>query len=378
MNPPAVFLRRASRSPGRGLMLTLLVLLSCGLHPASVAVSAPPDELWRDDFEDNLALTAKYEDVSTQGFAVSTLDAFNGSRSLEQTYQVGQVNAGWIIKKPSGGFPDHLFMRWYHKFEAGFQGFPPKMARIRHRRVDWSSPLEVHCWLDTSVQHGGAVVLDVKAEHSSQQNGSGWLSVIRTDFTFANPANIGRWVCFEMEVQLNTPGQADGHYRLWIDDALKAERTGVDLRGSQTYGLNEAMLDCYWNGGAPRQQNRFYDGFVVSTAKIGPETAASLVVTAPNGLESWRRGENRQITWTAAGVTEPLVIELMQGPTLLGTIAEGLNAAAGSHAWTVGHLTDGTTRTGSNLRVRIRTSSGRAVAERSLAASAPSGNALSR
>lgn len=331
--------------------------------PKCPVVFAPQDELWHDDFEDGLALTAKYEDVSTEGFAVSTLDAFNGTRSLQQTYRVGQVNAGWIIKKPSGGYPDRLFMRWYHKFEAGFQGFPPKMARIRHRRADWSSPMEVHCWLDTSAQYGGAVVLDVKAEHSSQQNGSGWLSVIRTDFSFANPANLDRWVCFEMEVQLNTPGQANGHYRLWIDDVLKGERTNVDVRGSQTYGINEAMLDCYWNGGSPRVQSRFYDGFVISTQKIGPETQSRLTLTSPNGGESWRRGESRPITWTAAGVTEPLVLELMQGPTLLGIVATGIAPNAESYTWTVGRLADGSTRTGANLRLRIRTASGRVLAE---------------
>jgi len=324
---------------------------------------APSSVLWRDDFEETSALTSRYEDVSSNGFAVGTADAFNGTRALRQTYQVGQVDAGWVVKKPSAGFPDRLFMRWYHKFEAGFQGFPPKMARIRQRRVDWSSPMEVHCWLDTSAQYGGTVVLDVKAEHSSQQNGSGWLSVLRTDFTFANPANIGRWVCFEMEVQLNTPGQANGHYRLWIDDVLKAERTGVDLRGSQTYGINEAMLDCYWNGGAPRVQSRSYDAFVIATQKIGPEPGGTLTVTSPNGGEAWQRNETRAITWTATGVSENLTIELMQGPTLLGVIATGIAPASGSFTWTVGRLADGAFITGTNLKIRIRTASGRVMAE---------------
>lgn len=327
---------------------------------------AAPNVLWRDDFEEAGALNARYEDVSGEGMAVGTLDAFNGSRALGQTYQVGQVNAGWIIKKPTGGFPDRIFMRWYHKFEPGFQGFPPKMARIRHRRGDWTSPMEVHCWLDTSAQYGGTVVLDVKAEHSNQQNGSGWLSVIRTDFTFANPANIGRWVCFEMEVQLNTPGQNDGHYRLWIDDVLKGEREGIDLRGNQTYGINEAMLDCYWNGGSPHIQSRFYDAFVIATQKIGTEPGAGLTVTSPNGGESWRRNETRAITWTAAGVSENLTLELMQGPTLLGVIATGIAPASGSFTWTVGRLADGTYRSGANLKVRIRTASGRTLGEASL------------
>jgi hypothetical protein len=32
------------------------------------------------------------------------------------------------------------------------------------------------------------------------------------------------------------------------------------------------MLDCYWNGGSPRAQSRYYDNLVFSTQKIGPAT----------------------------------------------------------------------------------------------------------
>jgi hypothetical protein len=154
------------------------------------------------------------------------------------------------------------------------------MARIRYRNhADWTSPMEIHCWIDTSATHGGTVNLDVKAQHSTQANSTGWLAVARSGFTFADTQNIGRWVCFEMEVQLNTPGQTDGAYRLWIDDTLAVERTGIDLRGSQTYSINECMLDCYWNQGSPRTQGRFYDSLVIATGKIGPEPALATYAT---------------------------------------------------------------------------------------------------
>lgn len=227
-------------------------------------------EIWKDNFDDGQALNDKYEDVSTNGMSVSTADPFNGTSSLQQTYQTGQVDAGWIIKVIDEGYPDHIFMRWYHKFEPGFESFPPKMGRVRYRnRSEWTSPMGIHCWLNTTAEHGGAVEIDIKASHSTQANSSGWLGVYRTDFTFADPSNIGRWVCFEMEVQLNTPGETDGLYRLWIDNELEAERLDVDFRGSENYKINEAMLDCYWNGGSPKVQNRFFDGFVISTEKIG-------------------------------------------------------------------------------------------------------------
>lgn len=236
-----------------------------------------PEWRWCDGFESGDSLTVNYQDVSANGMTVVAGEAFEGTHSLRQTYTTGQVDAGWIIRVSDSGFPDHVFMRWYHKFETGFSGFPPKMARIRYRlrSGDWSSPYAVHCWLETD----GVLALDVEATNSTQANSVGWLPIARTAFTFADPRNIGRWICFEMEVKLNTPGAADGLYRLWADDSLIAERTAVDLRGSLTNKINEMMLDCYWNGGSPKAQSRYYDNLVISTQKIGP-TAGMAVRTS--------------------------------------------------------------------------------------------------
>ena len=242
------------------LMLTLLMTLG-------KAVSASVhDWIWHDGFEDGQELASKYEDVSTNGLSVSDTDAFSGTHSLEQHYEQEQVNAGWLIKVNNDGFPNHVFVRWYHKFEDGFEGFPPKMARIRYRprSGNWRSVFAVHFWIED-----GQVVADVYARDSSQANDSGWLPIARSGFFLDDPENANRWICFEMEVKLNTPGETDGLYRFWADDELIVERTNVDLRGHTNYKLNEIMLDCYWNGGSPKAQSRYYDDFVISTSKIG-------------------------------------------------------------------------------------------------------------
>ncbi len=228
-----------------------------------------PQWIWCDDFEGEQNLNTQYEDVSTSSgsFAAQNGDAYSGTYSLLQNYSQGQVDAGWIIKVNNDGFNDHVFMRWYHKFEEGFEGFPPKMGRLRYRdRSSWNTVFAVHCWLEND----GTVCMDVSAENSSQANSSGWLPIALSDFTFSDAANIGRWICFEMEVLVNTSGQTDGLYRLWIDEELKIERTDVDLRGSTNDKINELMLDCYWNGGSPKPQKRYFDNFVASTEKIGP------------------------------------------------------------------------------------------------------------
>jgi hypothetical protein len=233
-----------------------------------------PEWLWCDDFESSdTVLSHRYEDVSTNSLSIVNSESLGGNQTLCQRYATGQVDAGWVCKVNNQGFPDHLFMRWYHKFETGFQGFPPKMARLRHRdRTTWVSTFSVHCWIETD----GVVALDVAAPNSSQANSAGWLPIARSVFSFANSRNVGRWICFEMEVKRNTPGGKDGLYRLWADDTLLVERTGVDLCGSTGEKFNEAMLDCYWNGGSPKEQRRFYDNFVISTNRIGMYIKANI------------------------------------------------------------------------------------------------------
>ncbi|MDD4347600.1 MAG: hypothetical protein PHF70_00730 [Opitutales bacterium] len=273
--------------------MSAVVGVSCGC----AAWGAAP--LWQDDFDDGIPLNQKYEDTEASGMSQSAVASLTGTHSLQQQYSVGQVGAGWVIK-----LVDHLgkdgpvFMRYYHLFEDGFQGFPPKMARIRYRnRSTWTSPLGIHIWLETSGSNAGKVCLDIKASDSSQANSLGWLPLAVSPFSYADVSNIGRWVCFELEVKLNTPGQADGWFNLWIDNRLAVGRLNVDFRGSQTYGLNECMLDCYWNGGSPKAQSRFYDAFVVSLERIGmipPPNAAP--VLAPIGSRSAPAGERLQFT----------------------------------------------------------------------------------
>ena len=50
---------------------------------------------------------------------------------------------------------------------------------------------------------------------------------------------------------------------------FRSEHTGVDVRGNTQEKINEVMLDSYWNGGSPIAQNRYYDDFAISTARIG-------------------------------------------------------------------------------------------------------------
>ena len=99
---------------------------------------------------------------------------------------------------------------------------------------------------------------------------------------------------------------------------------------------------------------------------VGGSPPARLQLESPNGGERWRRGEEREITWTAEGDLGELVIEVLQGQTVLGTIASSVPASAGRFSWTVGLLNDGTWVSGAGLVLRLSTLDGRFAAERCL------------
>lgn len=67
----------------------------------------------------------------------------------------------------------------------------------------------------------------------------------------------GRWVKLEQEVVLNTPKQANGVVRVWIDGKLAVERTDVDYRAKADVTVSGVAADVFYgtedgSGPAPK------------------------------------------------------------------------------------------------------------------------------
>jgi hypothetical protein len=56
---------------------------------------------------------------------------------------------------------------------------------------------------------------------------------------------VGQWDSFKLYVKLNTPGQANGIVRLWINGVLKVENTAVPLREDSSFTPNKLILSNY-------------------------------------------------------------------------------------------------------------------------------------
>lgn len=226
-----------------------------------------PEWLWCDDFEASQDLSAGYADTAGNGMSIDSVDAFAGRYALRQHYAPGQVAAGWTIRVDTAGYPDNVFMRFYHKLEKEFSGESFNMGSIRSRERSGSWSTNYSFALNVI---SGVVCATLYGPASTQANSAGYLFEDKTGFMQTDSRNIGRWVLFEMELQLNTPGAADGACRVWIDDSLRIERTGVDVRGADTSKINEAMLSAYFNSASPKAQSLYYDDLVIAKQKIGP------------------------------------------------------------------------------------------------------------
>lgn len=61
----------------------------------------------------------------------------------------------------------------------------------------------------------------------------------------------GEWVRLEQEVVLNTPGQADGVLRVWVDGSLIADRRNMAFREDEATSIAGVTVDVHFGGQGP-------------------------------------------------------------------------------------------------------------------------------
>jgi hypothetical protein len=71
-----------------------------------------------------------------------------------------------------------------------------------------------------------------------------------------NPVSLqmGQWNKIRFRLKMNTPGQADGIFQLWINDVLKSNYSNMNFRGTYTdKGWNHLMMSMHGDSSAPSQ-----------------------------------------------------------------------------------------------------------------------------
>ncbi|GMV49155.1 MAG: hypothetical protein L6Q34_02840 [Nitrospira sp.] len=114
-----------------------------------------------------------------------------------------------------------------------------------------------------------------------------WLGADGSRTALFDASHLGRWLCIEVHMKLNSRDADDGVLEFWVDDRLEAQRTGLNWIGAyDDYGINAVYLEQYWTSVPFSQvQQRYWDNFVVSTARIG------CALSPPPASQEPHRGE---------------------------------------------------------------------------------------
>lgn len=148
----------------------------------------------------------------------------------------------------------------------------------------------------------------------------------------------------------------------WNDDTLVNELRLV--KGSDFEAVDESSLMVDPDSGQVNSTTTTIDSSTTTSAmptttttSIQPSTTttitSALVLTAPNGAESWKRNAKQTIKWNASGCQGNLKLTLWQNGSLIGTIADGVSPAAGLYDWTVGTYNGGVAPLGTGYTIKI-------------------------
>lgn len=306
------------------MFVTLMTATACGTSPAEPAIrstpapgdtaSSPPppasssavvrecdapgtDWIWCDDFEQD-RLGAYFEHNTAGGdFVRASGVGIEESSGMRTRFREGRDGAGWmhlaIGKTPqarmrpadqSDTVHRDVYWRFLVRNQQGWTGGGGhKLTRARGFASpdSWQQAFAGPLWSGNKDDTRDILVLDPVSGTDENGNllpytsgnlgeGPRWLGVGRGATPLFADTQVGPWYCVEVHLRLNDPGASNGVFEYWIDGNPEARRDGLNWVGQFTdYGINTISLDNYWNGGAPQDQERYLDNFVVSTSPIG-------------------------------------------------------------------------------------------------------------
>lgn len=267
-----------------------------GLAVAYVAdenIDSSAAVIFSDNFEAG-ELGANWDESNNAGGdALSLVDqsagtAAVGSRSLKVTATLGKNTGGGLTKWFESS--DQLFIRFYTKFDPAcdyVHHFATLRANMSSQGGDrWSG-------------FGGAGVLPDGAKRFSTAiepwgNWGQWPPPGRWNFYSywhtmkagpdgkywgngfrpATQPNIERdkWICVEMMLKHNTPGEDNGEQAYWINGELAGHWRGINWRTSPTLFANAFTLESYMTDRWTKQRENvvYFDNVVIAKEYIGP------------------------------------------------------------------------------------------------------------
>lgn len=275
-------------------------------HPGDVGIANAAGVVFADDFETASSpngLRDKWDVVwneATLRIATEPANVNAGKQAVEMTFPQTAGAVGNGLMKQLVEERDILFLRFYTKFDkdldiTGAGSFHNGGSISAHYHVDGTSTpgvpangtnkflvsYEATVWSGPPPGHLMAYVY-----HPEQRDDYGDI-FFPTGEVMPNtslPGNFGldfvprpnvapeldRWLCFEMMVKANTPGQRDGRVGLWLDGKLIADFPNLRFRDVASLKIDFLNIGGYINPNAVRDNRLWFDDVVAATSYIGP------------------------------------------------------------------------------------------------------------
>jgi hypothetical protein len=274
-------------------------------YPGDRGIENDPAVLFHDDFESG-DLHRKWDNTFQKAdirIASEPENVHGGKAALEFTVprQQAELSNG-VVKNLSRG-EDVVFLRYYSKFEKGFDQVASShnggILEAQAPGVPYSTPgvrangrdkiiVSFENWRgEASTPSPGA--LNVYCYHPEQRSeyGDHFFPSGRVMPYTARPGEfgahfvprpdiipeLGRWYCYELMVRANMAGMRDGRIACWLDGKLIADFQNLRLRDVDTLKINSAAVCLHIRSNTIRENKKWYDDVVVATAYVGPVAA---------------------------------------------------------------------------------------------------------
>ena len=278
-------------------------------YPNDSGLAANANVIFVDGFENYTSLSqltgsgnyTNYYQGSNLAFDTSTF--FGGTKALRISMPATGNEVSNAVMKRLSPSRDVLFMRVYTRFQDNYAGLNSAHNGVRisgnytgpGRRPNgtdfFSVSIENSKWgSEAEPGYSHAYVYhpeqdDVYGEHwfsdGTTSNGAQSFG----QYFVARPKAVaprGVWLCFEVLVQMNTPGSRNGRVAVWQNGTLIADWQSVRFRDVNTVKIDEINFE---NGGqgSTQRNDKWYDNLVLATQYIGP-IATGTVPSPPTDL----------------------------------------------------------------------------------------------
>lgn len=187
------------------------------------------------------------------------------------------VSLSYRFRKQLGYEPEEIYFRYYLRFADDWN--PERGGKLpgiggTYGRAGWGGR-PVHGddgWSARGLfegQRADRTPIGFYCYHMDMRGkyGSGW----RWDREDRGLLENNRWYCIEQYVRLNTPGEANGILRGWVDGGLAFEKTDIRFRNVDTLRIETVWVNFYLGGtwASESDHHAYIDDVVISNKPIG-------------------------------------------------------------------------------------------------------------